>query len=308
MRAVRISFLAVLCAAITLAQRPAALTAPGVRFTDIAAGSRISFQHAASKTSVKFLPETMGGGVALFDFNNDGRPDVFFTNGAKIDGQMTSARQSDKSDPKYWNRLYRNEGDWTFRDVTGDAGVAGEGYSIGASAADYDNDGDADLFVAGVRHNILYRNQGGGKFQDVTRAAGIRSDRWSVGAAWFDYDNDGLLDLLVVNYVEWTPEFNVYCGSQAENIRAYCHPRLFDGSANTLYRNRGDGSFEDVSAATGIADYIGKGMAAAVADTLSGVTANDRALLEWLTDPDRVGPEVAEQLHGVRRQIQAAAP
>ena len=153
-----------------------------------------------------------------------------------------------------------------FKDVTAESGTAGEGYSMGAAAADYDNDGNIDLFVAGVRHNLLYRNLGNGKFKEVAAQAGINSDRWSVGGAWLDYDNDGLLDLFVVNYVEWTPDFDDYCGSRPANVRAYCHPRLFEGSPNTLYRNRGDGTFEDVSAQTGIAAHIGKGMGAAVAD------------------------------------------
>lgn len=201
----------------------------------------------------------MPGGVAVFDYDGDGLSDIYFTNGAAVPSLV-------KESSKDWNRLYRNEGGMKFKDVTSGAATAGEGYSIGAAAADYDNDGHVDLFVAGVRRNLLYRNQGDGRFREVSKQAGIGSERWSVGGAWFDYDNDGLLDLFVVNYVEWTPEFDEYCGSRPANVRAYCHPRLFDGSANTLYRNRGDGTFEDVSKATGIAAHVGKGMGVAVAD------------------------------------------
>ena len=144
--------------------------------------------------------------------------------------------------------------------------MQGAGYSIGAAVADFDNDGRPDLFVTGVRRNILYRNRGDGTFEDVTAKANIDSDEWSVGAAWLDFDNDGLLDLFVVNYVRWTPEFDTFCGDSARGIRVYCHPRVFEGTANRLYRNLGNGRFADVSQQSGIAKYKGKGMAVAVAD------------------------------------------
>src|SRR2546425_5435601 len=153
-----------------------------------------------------------------------------------------------------------------FTDVTKEAGVAGAGYSMGCAAADYDNDGYTDLFVAGVYRNILYRNLGNGKFEDVTKAAGIKSDKWSVAAGWFDYDNDGWLDLLVVNYAHWTPDFDRFCGERDRNLRVYCHPKYFEGLSNTLYRNRRDGTFEDVTAQAGIAAHIGRGMSVAFAD------------------------------------------
>lgn len=203
--------------------------------------------------------ETMAGGVAAFDYNGDGLTDIFFTNGAVI----PSLR---KESPKYWNRLYRNNGGMKFTDATEEAGVAGDGYSMGAAAADYDNDGKADLFVAGVYKNILYRNLGNGKFQDVTAKSGIKSDRWSVAAGWFDYDNDGLLDLFVVNYAKWTPSFDQYCGDATRNLRVYCHPKYFEPIANQLYRNRGDGTFEDVSEKAGIAQFSGRGMSVTFAD------------------------------------------
>jgi hypothetical protein len=137
---------------------------------------------------------------------------------------------------------------------------------MGAATADYDNDGHVDLFVAGVGKNILYRNRGDGTFEDVTAKAGIKSDPWSIGAVWFDYDNDGLLDLFVVNYLQWPPASDRFCGDSAGQVRVYCHPRFFTGLPNRLYHNRGNGTFEDVSAESGIAAHVGKGMAAAIAD------------------------------------------
>src|SRR5437762_1295584 len=134
------------------------------------------------------------------------------------------------------------------------------------AAGDYDNDGHADLFVAGVYRNILYHNLGNGRFEDATEEAGIKSDKWSVAAGWFDYDNDSWLDLFVVNYAKWTPDYDRFCGDRERNIRVYCHPKYFDGLSNTLYRNRRDGTFEDVSAQAGIAQHIGRGMSVAFAD------------------------------------------
>ena len=153
-----------------------------------------------------------------------------------------------------------------FTDVTDAAGVRGAGYAMGAAAADYDNDGRVDLFVAGVRQNQLLRNRGDGRFEDVTTQAGIASGQWAVAGGWLDYDNDGRLDLFVVNYVQWSPATNRYCGDQARGIRIYCHPRFFQGLPNRLYRNRGDGTFEDVSARAGVLAHVGKGMSVAFAD------------------------------------------
>ncbi len=203
--------------------------------------------------------ETMAGGLAVFDYDGDGRPDIFFTNGAEIPSLS-------KTGPKYWNRLYHNEGHLHFRDVTTEAGVSGEGYSMGAAAGDYDNDGKPDLFVAGVNRNMLYRNLGNGKFEDVTAKAGIRSGEWAVAAGWFDYDRDGKLDLWVVHYAKWSVNDDRYCGDKARGLRIYCHPKYFQGLASTLYRNKGDGTFEDVSTKAGIAAYAGRGMSVAFAD------------------------------------------
>jgi hypothetical protein len=153
-----------------------------------------------------------------------------------------------------------------FTDVTDAAGVSGAGYATGAAAGDYDNDGHVVLFVTGVRQNQLLRNRGDGRFDDVTKASRISSGEWAVAGGWFDYDNDGRLDLLVVNYVQWSAEMNRYCGDQTRGIRIYCHPRFFQGLPNRLYRNRGDGTFEDVSARAGLQKYVGKGMSVAFAD------------------------------------------
>ena len=230
-----------------------------IRFREVAGQAGLDFVLENNPTPRKHMIETMAGGVAAFDYNNDGKVDIFFTNGAAIPSL-------EKDSPKFFNRLYRNDGGMKFTDVTLEAGVAGTGYSMGAAAADYNNDGHTDLFVAGVYRNILYRNLGNGKFEDVTKKAGIKSDKWSVAAGWFDFDNDGWLDLFVVNYAHWTPEFDRYCGDRERNLRVYCHPKYFEGLPNTLYRNRRDGTFEDISKESGIAEHIGRGMSLAFAD------------------------------------------
>jgi hypothetical protein len=234
-----------------------------IRFEDRQRSSGIGFVLDNGTTPDKVVIEAVLGGVALLDFDNDGRLDVFFTNGARIPGLR-------KDDPRFWNRLYRNQGDGTFRDVTESAGVRGEGYSMGAAAADFDNDSWTDLYVTGVNRNILYRNQGDGTFADVTERAGAAGigpagkKLWSVGAAWLDYDNDGDLDLFVANYLDWSPENNKVCG--AEGRRLSCSPTDYAGLPNLLYRNDGGGRFTDVSAAAGIAAHVGRGMSVAVAD------------------------------------------
>lgn len=232
---------------------------PRVQLRDVSDEAGVHFVHQHSPTPEKHYVESAPGGLAVFDYNGDGRPDLFFTNGAHTPSlEKRSAAQ--------WNRLYRNDEGMRFTDVTEAAGVRGAGYAMGAAAADYDNDGHVDLFVAGVRQNQLLRNGGDGRFEDVTRRAGIASGDWAVAGVWFDYDNDGRLDLFVVNYVRWSPDTNRYCGDQARGIRTYCHPRFFEGLPNRLYRNRGDGTFEDVSARTGLLKHAGKGMSAAFAD------------------------------------------
>jgi len=238
------------------ANRPAVAT---VNFEDVADRAGIQFTLQNSPTPEKHQIETMVSGVAVFDYNNDGKPDIFFVNGASVPGLV-------KTGPEFHNALYRNNGDGTFTDVTRQAGLSGIGYSMGVAVADFDNDGWEDLFVAGVNRNILYRNRGDGTFEDLTAKAGIKSNMWSIAAGWFDYDNDGLLDLFVVNYVKWDPGKERFCGDPDRNIRTYCHPQFYEGLPDTLYHNNGDGTFTDVSESSGIAAHIGKGMGVAFAD------------------------------------------
>ena len=242
-----------------LAVAAAAVTAPPIQFREVAAQAGLAFILQHSPTPQKHLIETMPGGIAIFDYDGDGRPDIYFTNGAELPSL-------EKSDPKYRNRLFRNESGMKFRDVTDSADVAGFGYSMGAAAADFDNDGHTDLFVAGVNRNTLFRNRGNGTFEDITAKAGISSGEWAVAAGWFDYDRDGYLDLWVVHYAKWAVAMDRFCGDTSRNIRTYCHPKYFEGLASTLYRNRHDGTFEDVSAKSGIAAFAGRGMSVAFAD------------------------------------------
>ncbi len=236
--------------------------------------SRIQFENRQKQSGVGFvlhngttpdkpIIDSVLGGVALLDYDNDGYLDIFFTNGASIPGLT-------KDGPDFSNRLYHNNHDGTFTDVTDRAGVRGEGYSMGVAAADYDNDGWTDLYVTGVNRNILYHNNGDGTFTDVTARAGVGGvsaagkKLWSVSAAWVDYDNDGRLDLFVTNYLDWSPETSRVCGAPGKRLS--CPPSLYKGEPNILYHNNGDGTFTDVSAAMGIASQIGKGMGVAIAD------------------------------------------
>ncbi|HYO82150.1 MAG TPA: FG-GAP-like repeat-containing protein, partial [Bryobacteraceae bacterium] len=240
----------------TTGSRPAQST---IRFREAAQAFGLDLVLHNHPTAEKYLPETMAGGVAAFDYNNDGYTDLYFANGAELPSMK-------KSSSRYWNRLFRNDGGTKFVDVTQASGAKGEGFSIGIAAGDFDNDGYADLFVAGVRQNVLYRNRGDGTFEDITVAAGIGSEHWSVAAAWLDFDSDGLLDLFVVNYLDWIPENNVICSGGSSEQRVYCHPKHFKSVPNSLYRNLGSGRFQDVSAAAGITRHAGKGMSAAIAD------------------------------------------
>ena len=238
---------------------PAEPPASPIRFRNVAASSGLDFVLDNYSTPEKNMIEMMTGGVVTFDYDGDGNSDVYFVNGSVIPSM-------EKESPKFYNRLYHNKGGFQFEDVTEQAGVKGAGYSMGAAAADYDNDGDTDLFVAGVHRNTLYRNNGDGTFTDVTTAAGIKSDLWSVAAGWFDYDNDGNLDLFVANYAEWTPSYDRFCGDAVRKIRVYCHPKYFKPLPNQLYHGRGDGTFEDVSESSGIAEFRGRAMGIAIAD------------------------------------------
>ena len=253
----RLSFSALLLAVVP-ALRPDTAAAP-VSFEDISAASGIATTLRNSPTPEKHQIETMPGGVAAFDFDGDGLVDLFVTNGARQPAL-------DKPDPSWWNRLYRNRGNGKFEDVTEKSGLRGAGFSMGAAAADYDNDGHPDLFVAGVARNFLFRNRGDGTFEDVTARAGIHGEHWSVAAGWFDYDGDGRLDLFVVNYVEWNPATEQVCKDPQSGQALHCHPRFYRGLPNTLYHNNGDGTFTDVSEVAGIRSHVGKGMSVAFAD------------------------------------------
>ncbi|HYP12456.1 MAG TPA: VCBS repeat-containing protein, partial [Bryobacteraceae bacterium] len=242
----------------------AAFQSPAARFETIEK-SGINSSLNPAKTPEKHLIETMAGGVALIDADGDGLLDVFLANGAP-------QPKLHKTGPTWSNRLYRNKGNLEFEDVTDKSGLHGLGFDIGTAAADYDNDGDTDLFVTGVRGNTLFRNEGALKFADVTRQAKLGQDdvpahqRWSVGAGWFDFDRDGWLDLFVVRYVQWLPEREPFCGDQQKGYRSYCHPKHYEGLPNALYRNNRDGTFTDMSSASGVAAHVGKGMGVAFAD------------------------------------------
>ena len=223
----------------------------------------IPFSLDSSETPQRHAPETMAGGVAVFDYNNDGNLDIFFTNGADINTLQ-------KSSPKYYNRLFRNNGDGTFTDVTEKAGLAGTGYDTGVAIGDYDNDGYEDIFVAGVYRNTLYHNNGDGTFTDVTEKAGLaQPDKeygplWSIGAGWVDVNNDGLLDLFVVNYLKWDGSKEPPC--TFEGRPEYCHPKYYKELPNQLFMNQGNGKFVDISVSSGIRSHLGKGMAVGIAD------------------------------------------
>lgn len=255
-----VSLLGLLCRLMLAQVSQAPAASPPIFFR----GELLEFFLDNCETDRRHAPETMAGGVAVFDFDGDGDLDIYFANGADIYTQK-------KTERRYWNRLYSNEGQGRFRDVTERAGLIGKGYDIGIAVADYDNDGDQDVFVGGVYGYALYRNRGDGTFEEVTERAGIQpafdaqfGKLWSVGGVWFDYDRDGWLDLFIINYLAWDPKTEPVC---LYNGRPeYCHPRFYKELPNLLYRNNGDGTFRDVSATTGIRNFPGKGMGACAAD------------------------------------------
>jgi hypothetical protein len=233
-------------------------------FVDATEKLGIHFQQQAVPTSRKYLLETMGSGVALFDYDNDGRLDIFLANGARLDDPTPKGTVPKKDDPKYWNRLFHQKADGTFEDVTERSGVAGTVYSTGVAVGDYDNDGYEDLYVAGYGHGTLYHNNGNGTFTDATSTAGVGGSGWMTSVAWLDYDNDGRLDLIVARYMQWDFD-DIYCGHREEGFRSYCHPDLFKPEGALLFHNDGNGKFTEVSHQAGI-DKPAKGLGVAISD------------------------------------------
>ena len=228
--------------------------APG--FTDVTSAAGIKFTHTNGAFGRKYLPETMGSGAAFLDADGDGRQDILLVNSTSF----TSARGS-----RAVMALYRNNGNGTFTDVTARSGLAVPIYGIGVAAADYDNDGRVDIYIAALGKNRLFHNRGGLAFEDVTDRAGVGDPRFSTSAAWFDYDRDGRLDLFVANYVDWTAEKDLYCTLDGRT-KSYCTPESYKGQRPTLYRNRGDGTFEDVTTRAGVADNESKALGVALTD------------------------------------------
>jgi hypothetical protein len=234
------------------------------KFVDVTANVGVRFQGAAPHTSKKYLLETMGSGVALFDYDNDGRLDLFFVNGAEIHDPSPPAAIPEKTGPKYWNRLYHQSSDGTFEDVTEKAGLQGTGYGMGVAVGDYDNDGFEDLFVTGYGGNHLYHNNGNGTFTDVTEKAGVAGSGWSTSAAWVDLDGDGYLDLVVLRYLQW--DFtDIWCGERKQGYRSFCHPDEFRSIAPLVYHNDGNGHFTEITKQAGLAKP-GNALGIAIAD------------------------------------------
>jgi hypothetical protein len=231
-----------------------------VLFTDVREKAKITFQQDSTQTEEKYYLETMGTGVGWIDFDQDGLLDLFFVQSAATDIY--------KPPHPLRSALYHNNGDGTFTDVTEKAGVGGEGhYGQGVAVGDFDNDGYPDLYITGYGRAILYHNNGNGTFTDITAKAGVAdSGGWSTSAGWFDYDKDGWLDLVVTNYIEWTPKNNLWCGEHRPGYRSYCHPGNYKGQHIKLYHNNHDGTFSDVSDASGVGKPEAKGMGVVLAD------------------------------------------
>jgi enediyne biosynthesis protein E4 len=243
----------------------ASTTKGPIQFQNAAPACGLDFVLRNDAKGRKYQVETVLGGLGVIDFDHDGWPDLYCVNGASLPSL-------EKSDPRFFNRLYQNNRDGTFTDVTQKAGVQGRGYEMGVAVGDYNNDGREDLYVVGVHGNTLFRNNGDGTFTDVTQAAGVSGASaqgrklWSVAAAWVDYDNDGHLDLIVSNYCDWTPGDDPICGGLNDADRSYCHPDKYRAEPILLYHNNGDGTFADVTAQAGLSKVLGKGMGIAVAD------------------------------------------
>jgi enediyne biosynthesis protein E4 len=248
---------------ITIALPDTPLIAP---VFEVSAPRGLNFTLENSPTPQKHLIETMPGGVALFDYNNDGLLDIFFVNGGRLASPLPSTDNFDRHDPKYWNRLFRQNKDGSFTDVTEQAGLANAGdgnYGMGVAVGDYDNDGYPDLYVTSYGKNVLYHNNGDGTFTDVTAKAGVAAGGWSVSAGFFDFDNDGKLDLFVTRYMDWDTRHSKDCGG---SYHTYCPPEEFPATTNILYHNNGDGTFTDVSQKSGIAAKKGRALGVGFAD------------------------------------------
>ncbi len=243
--------------------KTAAASAPAspIRFEDATASSGIDFRHSIGSRQLGSLLEATGGGCVWFDYNNDGRPDLYIASGKPLDDSMHPYPLKNKPQDAPHNHLYRNNGDGTFTDVTKKAGVAPDMYSIAVSAADFDNDGFTDLLVTGYGRLVLYHNNGDGTFTDVTARAGIKVDRWSISSTWLDYDKDGCLDLFIGRYVKFDPTYRNYYA--ADN---YPGPLDYEGDTNVLYHNNCDGTFSDVSDTSGVSAFIGRTMGVTSAD------------------------------------------
>lgn len=245
------------------ANSPAPSSAP---VFDVKHPRGLDFKHVNSPTPQKYLIETMGGGVALLDYNNDGLLDIFLVNSGDLTNPMHQPEKFNRQNPKNWNRLYRQNPDGSFTDVTKEAGLADacdSNYGIGVAVGDYDNDGFPDLYVTSYGKNVLYHNNGDGTFTDVTAKAGVAAGGWSSSAGFFDYDNDGHLDLFVTRYMLWDTQTSKICGQEWQT---YCPPGEFPPTTNILYRNRGDGTFEDVSQRSGISALKGRSLGVSFAD------------------------------------------
>lgn len=307
-----------LAGAMSVAASPIARALPGIAappgpitLVNTAAAAGLDFVLRNGATGHKYQVETIPGGLGVMDFDGDGWPDLYCVNGAALPSLV-------KADSSYFNRLYRNNRNSTFTDVTDKAGLKGYGYEIGVAVGDYDNDGLEDLYVVGLYGNRLYRNNGDGTFTDLTEKAGVGGGDakgrklWSVAAAWVDYDNDGRLDLFVSNYCDWAPGADPVCGGVTEGSRTYCHPDMYRSEPMLLYHNNGDGTFTEVTREMGLADVLGKGMGVAVADIdgsgrVSIFVANDHARNLLLRHHDgrlqEMGIEAGVAYNGDGREI-----
>jgi len=250
-----LSLAALALAAAAPAPKAAPAPAPGIRFTDVTAASGVRFTHNSGRAGKKYLPETMGSGVALFDADGDGWLDILLIN----------SRDWQPGRRKSLPALYRNNHNGTFTDVTRGSGLDVETYGIGVAVADYDNDGREDVYITSLDGDRLFHNEGGGKFKDVTAAAGIRNASFGTSAAWLDYDRDGKADLFVANYVQWSKEKDLWCSLDGKS-KSYCTPESYKGAAPKLFHNLGGGKFEDVSQKAGVADASSKALGVTVLD------------------------------------------